>query len=148
MKIKLLYDFIMLLPFTDGYGRTSRLIFQKMLASRNIFITSLFDSYYHRIQYGYEKNAIKSEYIFEYLNNFSTAENLTAYNNDYTYIVNYIINRVQMFYHDLIPRITEESVKKITDQVDSANENDKVGNIITELENYKRDEVSLYESKN
>lgn len=145
---KLLHDFIMLHPFTDGNGRTSRLIFQKMLASRNIFIPSLFDSYYHRIQYGYEKNAIKSGHIFEYLNNFSTAENLTAYNNDYTYIVNYIINRVHLFYPDLIPIITEESVKKITDQVDNANENDRIGNVIAELENYKGNEVSLDESKN
>ena len=145
---KLLHDFIMLHPFTDGNGRTSRLIFQKMLANKNIFIPSLFDSYYHRIQYGYEKNAIKSGHIFEYLNNFSTAENLTAYNNDYTYIVNYIINRVHLFYPDLIPIITEESVKKITDQVDNANENDRAGNIIAELENYKGNEVSLDESKN
>ena len=53
-----------------------------------------------------------------------------------------------MFYPDLIPIITEESVKKITEQVDNANENDRVGNIIAELEDYKENDVSLDESKN
>ena len=58
------------------------------------------------------------------------------------------MNRVHLFYPDLMPMITEESVKKITDQVDNANENDRAGNIIAELENYKGNEVSLDESKN
>ena len=90
---------------------------------------------------------MKKGVIYEYLDNFSTAGNLTAYNNDYTYIIDYIINRVQQFNSGLISMVTEESIRKVAEQVDKEKSEDMVCNIIAELENYKREEVTLDESR-
>lgn len=144
---KFLHDFIMIHPFSDGNGRTSRMLLQVMLAKRNILLPSLFDSDYHRIQSVYQKIGMKKGVIYEYLDNFSTAGNLTSYNNDYTYIIDYIINRVQQFNPGLIPMVTEESIRKVAEQVDKEKSEDMVCNIIAELENYKREEVTLDESR-
>ena len=143
---KFMHNFIMIHPFTDGNGRTSRMIFQVMLAKRNILIPSLFDSSYHRIQSMYQKLAIKNGLIFDYLDNFSTADNLTTYNNDYTYIINYVINRVQQFNYNLLPETTEKISASDTSIIDSKKSKDMVCNIVQEIENYKKEEKISNES--
>lgn len=143
---KFMHDFIMIHPFTDGNGRTSRMILQVMLAKRNILIPSLFDSSYHRIQSMYQKLAIKNGLIFDYLDNFSTADNLTTYNNDYTYIINYVINRVRQFNYNLLPETTEKISASDTSIIDSKKSKDMVCNIVQEIENYKKEEKISNES--
>lgn len=136
---KLLHDFIMIHPYSDGNGRTSRLLLQTMLAKRNIIIPSLFDSEYHRPNSMFVKMAIMNGNTnFNYLDNFSTAENLSSYTNDYKYIVDYVIHRVQQFNPNLINMVTEESIKNVSEGVDKARAEDMVCSIITEIENIEK----------
>lgn len=144
---KFLHDFIMIHPYSDGNGRTSRLLLQTMLAKRNIIIPSLFDSTYHRPNYRYEKMSIMNGITdFNYLDNFSTAENLSSYTNDYTYVVDYVIHRVQQFNPNLINMVTEESIKSVSEGVDKARAEDMVCSIIAEIENTGKG-VALDESR-
>ena len=94
----------------------------------------------------YQKLAIKNGLIFDYLDNFSTADNLTTYNNDYTYIINYVINRVQQFNYNLLPETTEKISASDTSIIDSKKSKDMVCNIVQEIENYKKEEKISNES--
>ena len=78
--------FLMIHPYTDGNGRTSRSMLMILLAKRGIFIPNIYSSYIER-----DSNSM-----------FMVFGNEASINGNFTLFEDYLLARVQEFYPDLI----------------------------------------------
>ncbi len=92
--------FLMIHPFSDGNGRTAKILLSTMLAQKDLIMPALIDTYYDRIQ-----GCQVSEYM--------EAGDRAAIYGDYGVFQDYLIRRVQAFNPGAIELTTIESIRNL-----------------------------------